>query len=89
MKNRISISEVSAKLGYPSGETIQGLRLLRAFVRLSPSQRSEVVDIVEQLASDPAPAPGGTGGGRRDSRQPPLPTTRESCPTGRGQAFTR
>jgi hypothetical protein len=63
MKNRISISEVSAKLGYPSGETIQGLRLLRAFVRPSPSQRSEVVDIVEQLASDPAPAPGGTNGG--------------------------
>jgi hypothetical protein len=63
MKNRISVSEVSAKLGYPSDETVQGLRLLRAFVRLSPSQRCEVVDMVEQLASDPAPVPGGMNGG--------------------------
>jgi hypothetical protein len=62
MKNCISVSEVSEKLGYPSGETIQGLRLLRAFVRLSPSQRCEVVDMVEQLATDPAPVPGGMSG---------------------------
>jgi hypothetical protein len=62
MTNRIFVSEVSAKLGYPSGETVQGLRLLRAFVRLSPSQRCEVVDMVEQLASDPAPVPGGMNG---------------------------
>jgi hypothetical protein len=62
MKNCISVSEVSEKLGYPSGETIQGLRLLRAFVRLSPSQRSEVVDMVEHLATDPAPIPDGMSG---------------------------
>jgi hypothetical protein len=62
MKNRISVSEVSAKLGYPSSETVQGLRLLRAFVKLSPSQRSEVIDMVEQLATDPAPIPGGMNG---------------------------
>jgi hypothetical protein len=62
MKNCISVSEVSEKLGYPSGETIQGLRLLRAFVRLSPSQRTEVVDMVEHLATDPAPIPDGMSG---------------------------
>jgi hypothetical protein len=62
MKNRISVSEMSEKLGYPSSETIEGLRLLKAFVRLSPSQRSEVIDMVEELATGPAPLPGGMNG---------------------------
>jgi hypothetical protein len=55
MKNRTSVSELSEKLGYPSSEAIQGLRLLKAFIRLSPLQRSEVIDLVERLATDPAP----------------------------------
>jgi hypothetical protein len=67
MKNRISVSELSEKLGYPSGETIQGLRLLKAFIKLSSPQRSEVVDLVERLATDPAPRPGGVHG-RFDTR---------------------
>jgi hypothetical protein len=62
MKNRTSASEVSATLGFPSSETVQGLRLWKAFVRLSPSQRSEVLAMVEQLATDPAPRPGGMSG---------------------------
>jgi hypothetical protein len=62
MKNRSSASEVSATLGFPSSETVQGLRLWKAFVRLSPSQRSEVLALVEQLATEPAPFPGGAGG---------------------------
>jgi hypothetical protein len=62
MKNRTSVSELSEKLGCPSSETIQGLRLLKAFIKLSPSQRSEVVDLVERLATDPAPVPGGMNG---------------------------
>ncbi len=62
MKNRTSVSELSEKLGCPSSETIQGLRLLKAFLKLSPLQRSEVVDMVEQLATDPAPVPGGANG---------------------------
>ena len=62
MKNRISVSELSEKLGYPSSETIQGLRLLKAFIKLSPSERSEVVELVERLATDPAPVPGGMNG---------------------------
>jgi hypothetical protein len=62
MKNRPSVSEVSAKLGYPSSETAQGLRLWKAFIKLSPSQRSEVLAWVEHLATDPAPLPGGMNG---------------------------
>ena len=62
MKNRTSVSEVSAKLGYPSSETVQGLRLWKAFIKLSPSQRSEVLAWVEHLATDPAPLPGGMNG---------------------------
>jgi len=62
MKSRTSVSELSEKLGYPSGETIQGLRLLKAFIKLSSPQRSEVVDMVERLATDPAPLPGGVNG---------------------------
>jgi hypothetical protein len=62
MKSRISSPELSEKLGCPSGETIQGLRLLKAFTKLSPRQRSEVVDLVERLATDPAPVPGGING---------------------------
>jgi hypothetical protein len=63
MKNRSSASEVRAMLGSPSSETVQGLRLWKAFIKLSPSQRSEVLALVEQLATDPAPLPGGMNGG--------------------------
>jgi hypothetical protein len=62
MKDRISVWELSAGLGYPSSETVQGLRLWKAFIRLSPSQRSEVLSLIEELASDPTPRPGGVGG---------------------------
>jgi len=67
MKNRTSFSELSKKLGYPSSETIEGLRLLKAFIKLTPSQRTEVIDLVERLATDPAPVPGGVNG-RLDTR---------------------
>jgi len=59
MKNHISVAELSAGLGYPSSETVQGLRLWKAFIKLSPSQRSEVLAFVEGLASDSPPRPGG------------------------------
>ena len=67
MKNRISVSELSEKLGYPSSETIEGLRLLKAFIKLSRPQRAEIIDMVERLATDPAPVPGGMNG-RRETR---------------------
>jgi len=62
MKNRMSVTEVCEKLGYPSSEAVEGLRLLKAFVKLSPSQRSEVIDMVEKLATGPRPFPGGING---------------------------
>jgi hypothetical protein len=67
MTNRTYASELSAKLGYPSSDAVEGLRLLRAFIKLSPPQRSEVLDLVERLATDPAPLPGGMNG-RLDTR---------------------
>lgn len=69
MKNRISVPEVSAGLGHPSSETVQSLRLWKAFVRLSPSQRAHVLALVEELATDVAPHPDGAGGiGARQGR---------------------
>jgi hypothetical protein len=62
MVHHTPASELSEKLGYPTCDTIQGLRLLKAFIKLSPSQRSEVIELVEQLANDPAPFPGGADG---------------------------
>ncbi len=56
MKNPTYVSELNAKLGYPSSETIESLRLLKAFMKLSPLQRSEIIDMVERLATDPRPA---------------------------------
>ncbi len=44
------------KLGAPSGEAVESLRLLRAFLKLAPRQRREVIRLVERLAADPAPA---------------------------------
>ena len=62
MVRRTFASELSEQLGYPTCETIQGLRLLKAFIKLSPSQRSEVIELVEQLAAGPPPYPGGANG---------------------------
>ena len=72
MTNRTFASELSEKLGHPTSETIQGLRLLKAFVRLSPSRRAEVIDLVERLATDPSPVPGGVNGhfDKRSVRNP-------------------
>jgi hypothetical protein len=58
MKNPTFVAELHKKLGAPSSETVESLRLLKAFLRLSPAQRFEVVELVERLATDPAPAPG-------------------------------
>jgi hypothetical protein len=41
----------------PSGETVEGLRLLKAFLKLSPGQRLEIMELVERLATDPAAIP--------------------------------
>jgi hypothetical protein len=54
MKKPTEIMALQAKLGLPSSETAEGLRLLKAFLRLSPRQRLDVVEFVERLAVDSA-----------------------------------
>lgn len=51
MKNPTLIAELHTKLGAPSSETVESLRLLKAFLKLTPGQRFEVIDLVERLAS--------------------------------------
>jgi hypothetical protein len=55
MKHLPSTAELRAKLGSPSNETVEALRLLKAFLMLTPKQRFEVIEFVEQLATDPTP----------------------------------
>ena len=53
MKNPTYVAELQNKLGAPSSETLESLRLLKAFLRLAPDQRSEVIELVERLAAQP------------------------------------
>jgi len=55
MKNPTSVAELQKRLGAPSSETVESLRLLKAFLRLAPGQRSEIIELVERLAANPAP----------------------------------
>ncbi len=57
MKNPTFAAELHERLGAPSNETVESLRLLKAFNKLAPAQRFEVVDLVERLASDALAAP--------------------------------
>jgi len=59
MKNPTFVVELQKRLGAPSSETIESLRLLKAFLTLAPGQRFEVIELVERLATDPAPSSGG------------------------------
>jgi hypothetical protein len=54
MKNPTYVAELQKKLGAPSSETVESLRLLKAFLKLAPDQRSEIIELVERLATDPA-----------------------------------
>jgi hypothetical protein len=42
------------KLGAPASSTVESLRLLRAFLKLAPRQRFEVIKLVEDLATEEA-----------------------------------
>ncbi|WP_316227559.1 MULTISPECIES: hypothetical protein [unclassified Bradyrhizobium] len=53
MKNPTIIAELRNKLGAPSSEAVESLRLLKAFLKLAPSQRFEVIEMVERLSTDP------------------------------------
>ncbi len=55
MKNPTIIAELHKKLGAPSSEAVESLRLLKAFLKLAPNQRFEVIEMVERLSTDPSP----------------------------------
>ena len=52
MKNLNFAAELHLKLGAPASSTVESLRLLRAFLKLAPRQRFEVIKLVEDLASE-------------------------------------
>ena len=52
MRSPTFVAELHKKLGAPSSETLESLRLLKAFVKLAPSERFEVIALVERLAMD-------------------------------------
>jgi hypothetical protein len=52
MKNPTYVAELQKRLGAPSSETVESLRLLKAFIKLAPDQRIEIVEMVERLAED-------------------------------------
>jgi hypothetical protein len=51
MKNPTYVAELQKKLGAPSSETVESLRLLKAFLKLAPDQRFEIIELVERLAT--------------------------------------
>jgi hypothetical protein len=55
MKHSPSIVELRDKLGAPCNETLESLRLLKAFLKLTPDQRVEVIALAERLATNPTP----------------------------------
>ena len=58
MKNPTFVAELQKRLGAPSSETVESLRLLKAFLKLAPGQRFEIIELVERLAANPAPGDG-------------------------------
>ncbi|MFH1343558.1 MAG: hypothetical protein ABIL01_20495 [Pseudomonadota bacterium] len=54
MKDPTFVAELQKTLGAPSSETVESLRLLKAFLKLAPSQRFEIIELVERLAAEPA-----------------------------------
>ena len=54
MKDPTYVAELQKRLGAPSSETVESLRLLKAFLRLAPDQRFEIIELVERLAADAA-----------------------------------
>jgi hypothetical protein len=57
MKDPTFVAELHKKLGAPSSETVESLRLLKAFLKLAPQQRFEIIELVERLATDALSAP--------------------------------
>lgn len=58
MKSHTFFAELHRKLAAPPSETVESLRLLKAFLKLEPRQRFEVIELVERLAAEPSTSPG-------------------------------
>jgi hypothetical protein len=54
MKNPTFLAELHKKLGAPSSEAMESLRLLKAFLKLAPRQRYELLEMAERLVKDAA-----------------------------------
>jgi hypothetical protein len=52
MKDPTYVAELQKRLGAPSSETLESLRLLKAFLKLAPDQRCEIIELIERLATD-------------------------------------
>jgi len=52
MEHRTRTAELHNKLGMPSSGTIESLRLLKAFIKLDPSHRDAIIQLVERLAAN-------------------------------------
>jgi hypothetical protein len=60
MKDPTCVAELQKRLGAPSSETVESLLLLKAFRKLAPGQRFEIIELVERLAANPVPGSGGS-----------------------------
>ena len=54
MTNSTLIAELRERLGTPSNQAVECLQLVKAFLKLDPSQRFEVIELVELLSADPS-----------------------------------
>ncbi len=57
MNNPTFMAELHNRLGAPSSETVECLRVLKAFLKLEAGQGFEIVDLVERLATAGSSAP--------------------------------
>jgi hypothetical protein len=57
MDNPTFMAELHNRLGAPSSETVECLRLVKAYLKLDPAQRCQVIDLMERLATGHSTAP--------------------------------
>jgi hypothetical protein len=56
MRDPTLVAELHNRLGAPSSETVESLRLLKAFIKLSRQRRVDVIELVERLATEASAA---------------------------------
>ena len=56
MKSPTYVAALQKKLGTPSRETVESLRLLKAFLKIPHAQRSDIIELVERLATNASPS---------------------------------